>query len=109
MSNALEIGDIVIQLQQLQIRQSKLLERLDLLSNTDNKDNKDSKNNKSTPIVRRAATPHEFAIGDRVHIKNPRDLLPARGTITKINPKCITVLSESGINIICAPKNLTLE
>jgi hypothetical protein len=107
MSNDLEIGDIVIQLQQLQIRQSKLLERLELLNA--GTDDKDSKHIKSTLAVRRAATARKFAIGDRVHIKNPRDLLPTRGTIIKINPKRITVLSESGVSIIRAPKNLTLE
>jgi transcription elongation factor len=95
-----EIQDIVNQLERLQIQQSDLLQRLGLLSE------RDDSNNTAIPLP---ASAREFAIGDRVRIKNPGRLQPIRGTITKIGRNRITVEARNGTKIVRAPKNLILE
>ena len=62
MSNDQEIKVIIAQLQELQVRQSKLLQRLEQLSGSKIKNN----------TVPQQITVRDFAIGDRVGVKNPR-------------------------------------
>jgi small-conductance mechanosensitive channel len=50
----------------------------------------------------------EFAIGDRVQIKNPGRYQASGGTIAKIGANRITVRTASGSKILRAPKNLLL-
>jgi transcription elongation factor len=94
-----EIQDIVNQLERLQIQQSDLLQRLGLLSESDD-------NNITTPAP---VIAREFAVGDRVRIRNPSRLQPVRGIITKIGRVRITVEARNGTKIVRAPKNLILE
>jgi predicted component of type VI protein secretion system len=94
MNNDQEIQDIVAQLQRLQIRESELLQRLERLSESNNNPRQQA------PAVR------EFAIGDRVRIKNPRFLQPTVGTISKITEKRITLLAQDGTSIVRAHKNI---
>jgi hypothetical protein len=92
MNNGLdEVKDIVAQLQQLQIRESELLQRLERLSEAE------------TPTV-----PRVFAIGDLVIIKNPRPLQSNQGKIIKIGAGTnrITVQTKNGSKIVRAPFNL---
>ena len=98
MSNDQEIKDIIAQLQELQVGQSKLLQRLGQLSGSKIKNN----------TVPQQITVRNFAIGDRVRIKNPRFLQSASGTVSKINPQHITVTTANGSSIVRAPKNLIL-
>ena len=98
MSNDQEIRDIITQLQDLQVGQSKLLQRLKQLNGS-------NVNSRSVP---QQTTIRDFAIGDRVRIKNPRFLQPASGTVSRINPKRITVIASNGSSIVRAPKNLIL-
>jgi hypothetical protein len=94
MSNVQEIKDIVTQLQQLHIGQTKLLKRLAELNGSEDNNN---------------ALERDFVIGDRVRIKNPRFLQPTGGTVSKVTAKRITVLAANGTSIVRAPKNITLE
>jgi hypothetical protein len=94
MSNVQEIKDIVTQLQQLHIGQTKLLKRLAELNGSEDNNN---------------ALERDFVIGDRVRIKNPRFLQPTSGTVSKVTAKRITVLAANGTSIVRAPKNITLE
>jgi hypothetical protein len=92
MSNVQEIKDIVTQLQELHIGQTKLLKRLAELNGSDDND-----------------STRDFIIGDRVRIKNPRFLQPTSGTVSKVTTKRITVLAANGTSIVRAPKNIILE
>jgi hypothetical protein len=89
-----EVKDIVAQLQRLQIRQTALITRLEEISETQNK------NDNAT---------QEFAIGDRVRIKNPRVLQANKGKITRIGESRITVTTTNGTKIVRAPKNLAFD
>jgi hypothetical protein len=107
-----KIKDIVDQLQQLNLQQSQLLQWLGRL----NEDTGDSRHTlpQQVATARHAApnTVQHFAVGDRVRIKNPGLLQPNSGTITNITSKRVTIQALSGtwvINIVRAPKNLTLE
>jgi hypothetical protein len=94
-----EIQDIVNQLGRLQIQQSNLLKRLGQLNESED-------NNTTPPSI---TTARAFAVGDRVRIKNPGLLQPARGTIIKIGRTRTTVEARNGTKIVRAPKNLILE
>jgi hypothetical protein len=92
MNNGLEeVKEIVAQLQQLQIRESELLQRLERISEVE------------TPTV-----PRVFAIGDLVMIKNPRPFQSNQGKIIKIGigTNRITVQTKNGSKIVRAPFNL---
>jgi hypothetical protein len=92
MNNGLdEAKDIVAQLQQLQIRESELLQRLERISEVE------------TPTA-----PRVFAIGDLVIIKNPRPFQSNQGKIIKIGigTNRITVQTKNGSKIVRAPFNL---
>ncbi len=106
MSNNQEIKDIVTQLQELQIGQSKLLLRLEQLSRS-------GVNNNNVPyranISRDIAITRDLVIGDQVRVKNPRFLQPTKGTVSKITSKRITILAANGSSIVRAPKNLILD
>jgi hypothetical protein len=51
----------------------------------------------------------EFAIGDRVIVKNPTLFQANRGKITNIGNKRITLTTQSGSKIPRVPKNLVLQ
>ena len=106
MSNDQEIEDIIAQLQELQVGQSKLLKRLEQLTRRDAVNNNIAQR---ATVTRDIATVRDLAIGDRVRIKNPRFLQPTSGTVSKINPKCITILAANRTSIVRAPKNIILE
>ena len=90
-----QIEEIVRQLRKLNLRQAELLERLGIA-------NEPQRTPTRTPTVR------DFAIGDRVRIKNPRIFQPSVGTISKIGPNRITVTTVTGNTVVRAPKNLEL-
>ncbi len=92
-----EIGNIVAELQRLQIQESQLLQRLDRL-------NELNSSNATVP----PSTTRVFAIGDLVKIKKkPRPLQARQGTIIRIgDTNRITVLARNGTKIIRAPFNL---
>jgi hypothetical protein len=98
MSDDREIQDIINQLQGLQLQQAALLSRLERLSEGEGQE---------TPPPPPQAT-REFAIGDRVRIRNPRVLQETRGRITRIGSR-ITVTTPRGNTIVRASKNLVLE
>jgi hypothetical protein len=104
MSNDQEIQDIITQLQGLQLQQAALISRLGRLSDIGEQEKKKSPPKKQTS----ATATREFAIGDKVRIKNPRVLQETRGRITRIGAR-ITVTTPKGNTIVRAPKNLTLE
>jgi transcription elongation factor len=105
MSNEQDIKDIVAQLDRLQIQQSELLQRLDQLVGSGESNNATAR---SVQSVQSEIT-REFAIGDRVRIRNPGLLQAVRGTIIKIGASRITVQARNGNKIVRAPKNLILE
>jgi hypothetical protein len=82
---------IMAQLQQLQIRESELLQRLERISEVE------------TPTA-----PRVFAIGDLVIIKNPRPFQSNQGKIIKIGvgTNRTTVKTKNGSKIVWAPFNL---
>ena len=98
MSNRQEITDIVIQLQRLQLQQSKLLQRITQVSEANN-------NN----AAQQASTPREFVIGDRVRINNPNPFQARSGRVIKISTSGITVLADNGTKVYPAAKNLAFE
>ncbi len=55
------------------------------------------------------STTREFAIGDRVRVKNPRNLQPQRGRIVNVGINRRTVQTNLGTKIVRAPKSLVLE
>ena len=91
-----DIEKIVRELQQLNLRQTQLLNQLDRLRVA------------SPPAVSPTTAARDFRIGDRVRIKNPRLLQPSTGTVIKIGPSRITVQTASGSTIVRAQKNLEL-
>jgi hypothetical protein len=95
-----EIGDIMAELQRLQIQESRLLKRLERLNSSNA-----TAASPSTPSTQRA-----FVIGDLVAIKNPRPLQAKQGTIIKIGVGTdrITVLARNGAKIIRSSLNLSL-
>jgi hypothetical protein len=106
MSDDREIQDIVNQLQGLQLQQAALLSRLGRLS--------EGEEQETPPTPPQAAPPpppqatREFAVGDRVRIRNPRVLQETRGRITRIGLR-IAVTTPRGNTTVRAPKNLILE
>jgi hypothetical protein len=91
-NNDLEKKKIVLALKKLNIQETELLERLERLSLAETSVS-------SLPAAR------GFAIGDKVHIRNPKPLQAKKGTILKIGNR-ITVLAPNGTKIVRAPKNL---
>jgi hypothetical protein len=99
-----DIKDIIGQLQRLQIQQDGLLACLEALSD----------DNEAQPTPTRAArvqpdAPREFAIGDRVRIRNPARYQANRGTIIRIGTSRITVKTRNGSKIVRTPHNLIFE
>jgi hypothetical protein len=101
MTNDPEIQDIMNQLQQLQIQQSALIERLEQLNQGHNA----SENTASSQTVP-VRTRQEFAISDRVTIRNPGRFQATEGTLTKIGRSRITVQAWNRSTIVRSPKNL---
>jgi hypothetical protein len=104
MSDDREIKEIVSQLNCLQIQQTALLSHLERLSEGGEKATRPT----SSPSVA-AGTTREFAIGDRVRIRNPRRLQAVKGKIVRIGKSRITVEAKGGETIIRAPKNLEFD
>jgi hypothetical protein len=92
------VQDLITRLNQLQVEQTELLVRLE------RQQRRDRERAGALPVAR------EFAIGDRVRIRNPNRHQATRGTITKIGTTRITVTSLCGREkVIREPKNLVLE
>jgi transcription antitermination factor NusG len=94
MSKDEDVRDIVTQLQKLQLKQNTLISRLERLSES-----------VPTNTTEPTDAAREFAVGDRVRIKNPGLFRETSGTIVKIG-KRITVQTKSGKKIIRAAKNI---
>jgi hypothetical protein len=107
MSDDREIQDIVNQLQGLQLRQAALLSPLERLSEGEEQQETPPRRPQAAPLPPSQAT-GEFAIGDRVRVRNPRVLQETRGRITRIGLR-ITVTTPRGNTIVRVPKNLVLE
>jgi hypothetical protein len=99
MSHEQDMKDIVAQLDRLQIQQSELLQRLDQLVESGESNNATARSVRSTRSIRSEIT-QEFAIGDRVRIRNPGLLQAVRGTIIKIGSSRITVQARNGNKIM---------
>jgi transcription elongation factor len=109
MSEGQSVKDIIQQLQNLQLQQANFqaqqadlqVQQADLIAQLGNLSGSED--------TKAPSTTREFAIGDRVRIKNPRILQPQRGRIVKIGINRITVQTNLGTKIVRAPKNLVLE
>ena len=97
-----DVQDLLEQLNRLQIQQTDLFARLATAVEAERAQTRE-------PLNERKPAKREFAIGDRVNIKNPKLFQPTSGTITKIGATRITVTSESGSKILRAPKNIVFE
>jgi hypothetical protein len=111
-----EVQDLISQLNDLQLQQTALLARLKTAAADEaarNRDlpHEDGRTREFAATVHEIGpTTREFAIGDKVWIKNPNLFSQAgSGTVTKIGNRRITVTTQSGKNILRAPKNLVLE
>ena len=105
-----EINHIVQQLQLLSIQQTELIDRLDRLTKEERQVTKPpTAASKPKAAIKLPPTERELAIGDRVHIDNPRLLQATSGKVTKITPTRVTVTADNGTKIVRAAKNLTLE
>ena len=100
MSNRQEIEGLIEQLKGLQLQQTAVLDRLQRLAENDIGSNVPGDTAESTE------PPIEFALGDRVRIKNPRPFQQAIGIITKIGTSRITVTTKNGTEIQRAASNL---
>jgi hypothetical protein len=99
-----EVQELIRQLKSLQLQQTVLLTRLERARNTEAR--RDTADDTRVDVNE---TTREFAIGDRVRIKNPNRFQADRGTITKIGASRITVQTRSGAKITRAPKNLIID
>ena len=99
MSKRTEVRDLVLQLQQLNIRQTELIGRLNELTGGRDEETR-------VPID---TEPREFEIGDTVRILNPSRFQANRGVIVRIGANRITVQPPNGSKIVRAAKNLVLE
>ena len=98
-----EIQDLLTQLEQLQLQQTDLITRLGRLSRVQG-----SKKDKDTAGPTNPIAARDFAIGDRVRIKNPRPFQERTGIIAKIGTGRITVQTRNGNRIVQASKNLSI-
>jgi hypothetical protein len=89
-----EIQDLIDQLNRLQLKQKELLARLQRAKNSKREGAQETR---------------EFAIGDKVLIRNPKRSQETRGTVTKIGHTRVTITTESGNKLQREPKNLILE
>ena len=108
-----DVQDIIEQLKELQIRQSDLLLRLDKARQAERNPDADEvvsttpvgpTTSKKTTDARR-----EFAIGDKVKVRNPNPLQSGKGKIIRIGKTRITVQTKSGSKIQRALKNLAFQ
>jgi hypothetical protein len=106
MSDDREIQDIINQLQGLQLQQAALLSRLERLSEGEGQETPPTRPQATTPPPPQAT--RDFAVGDRVRVRNPRVLQETRGRITRIGLR-ITVTTPRGNTTVRASKNLILE
>jgi hypothetical protein len=102
MSSGQDIQDIIARLQRLQLEQSELLLRLARATGERDRNNTTGNVVPSDPV-------REFAIGNRVRIKNPGRFQASSGIITRIGTTRITVEPRNGTKIVRAPKNLAHE
>ena len=100
MNNERELQEIIRQFKRLQVQQTALIERLEELEGSNERGGDDS-------VPRqRPATKREFAIGDRVRVKNPRPFQESVGNLTKIGMNRISVQGSDGKTIVRDPKNI---
>ncbi len=125
MRNEDDVQDLISQLNQLQLQQTELFARLEkAIGDKDAQTRGVRKEDAQTREVaheieveqtREFVIAHgiaqivEFAIGDRVIVKNPNLFQADRGKITKIGNKRITLTTQSGSKILRTPKNLVLQ
>jgi hypothetical protein len=94
MSSEEDIKEAIAQLQRLQIHQSELLQHLGQLR-------KRGENTAARqPDTTRGFAIEDFAMGNKVRIKNPGLFQSTRGTIIKIGIICITVQAQNGTKIV---------
>jgi hypothetical protein len=120
-----QVQDLITQLNRLQLQQTELFARLEKAIRNEEAQTRgvrkedaqtrevaheiEVEQTREFVIAHGVAQTVEFAIGDRVIVKNP-DLFQAdRGKITKIGNKRITLTTQSGSKILRAPKNLVLQ
>jgi hypothetical protein len=48
----------------------------------------------------------KLQVGDKVRIVNPKEGQESEGTVSKISPFRVTIITPKGISILRAPKNL---
>ncbi len=113
MSKEDQIESIIEELGNLQIRQKVLIAKLGQLARSENTPARAGTSRKNgedfLPTAATIERDSEFAVGDRVRIKNPGPFQPTTGTVSKIGAKRITVRTANGSNIVRAPKNLTFQ
>jgi hypothetical protein len=88
-NDANDVKSLIEQLKALHIQQTALLARLD------------------TARARETAVAQEFAIGDRVRIKNPGLYQASTGEVIKLGKTRVTVQLPNGNKVQRARKNLT--
>jgi hypothetical protein len=90
-----ETQDLIDQLNRLQLKQKELLARLQRAKNSKREGVQETR---------------QFAIGDKVLIRNPKHSQETRGMVPQISQTCVTITSsESGGNKLQhEPKNLIL-
>jgi hypothetical protein len=121
-----EVQDLITQLNRLQLQQTELFARLekafgdnDAQTRGVHKEDAQTRDvaheieveqeTREFVIAHGVAKTGEFAIRDRVIVKNPNFFQTDRGKITKIGNKRITLTTQSGSKILRAPKNLVLQ
>ncbi len=120
-----EVQDLITQLNRLQLQQTELFARLEKAVGDEDAQTRgirkedaqtreiahkiEVEQTREFVIAHVVAQTVEFAIGDRVIVKNPNPFQTDRGKITKIGKKRITLTTQSGSKILRAPKNLVLQ
>jgi hypothetical protein len=120
-----EAQDLITQLNRLQLQQTELFARLEKAIRDEDAQTRgvrkedaqtrevaheiEVEQTREFVIAHGIAQIVEFAIGDRVIVKNPNLFQADRGKITKIGNKRITLTTQSGSKILRAPKNLVLQ
>ena len=102
--NEQEIRDIIDEFKKLRLQQDELINRLERL---DSNPPANPQATRATGTPRPTAPPErEFAVGDRVRIRNPGPFQSSFGTIEKIGAARITVRDRDGRAIVRIPKNI---
>jgi hypothetical protein len=95
-----KVQDLIEQVKNLQLQQTELLVRLERARGNEARAGVYDEEESGT---------REFAIGDKVRIKNPTRFQADQGVITKIGPSPIIIHTKTGSKILRAPKKLIPE